>query len=416
MGNRIKKENLDLLLGYNKVLSRPEISDILGVTDSLARTYRGILDNYDILFQSEPEVSDNEIIVENVRIAKQKQKFQDSNRIERKSFREYARVENSVSEYVQELIQVFDENPYKIVGETHGLNDSAVGVIQLSDLHFNELIDIKTNKYDFVIASQRIQKLVFESKRYFGIHGIKDVFVFLTGDLMNSDRRLDELLAMATNRSKATFISVQIIENMIVDLNKDFNVHVAGVVGNESRISKDYNWNNDIISDNYDFTIFNVLRYKLKDVNGINFLGLSDKHEEVVSVAGKNFLLIHGHQIGKDISKDISKLVRKYAQIDVDIDFVIFGHIHEAMMSDFYSRSASLCGSNSYSESALLLISRASQNIFLVFKADRIDGIKVDLQDTSGYSGYETKTWQDAYNPKSLEKAQKRETILRITI
>lgn len=49
MGNRITKENLDLLLGYNKKLSRSEISSILGVTDSLARTYRGILDNFDLI-------------------------------------------------------------------------------------------------------------------------------------------------------------------------------------------------------------------------------------------------------------------------------------------------------------------------------------------------------------------------------
>lgn len=416
MSVKVTKENIDLLLGYNEKLTRERIAQILGLPEGYARVYKAIVDNYDIITQDSVVSSDSEIVSENVKIAKQKQRYQDSNRIERKSFREYARVENAVSEYVKELVDVFDDNPYKVIGTTHGSNSSAVGVIQLSDLHFNELIDIKTNKYDFTIASKRLQKLVFESKRYFKVHGIKDVFVFLTGDLMNSDRRLDELLAMATNRSKATFISVQIIENMLVDLNKNFNVHVAGIVGNESRISKDYNWNNEIISDNYDFTIFNVLRYKLKHTIGINFLGLSDKHEEVIDVNGKNFLIIHGHQIGKDVSKDVSKLIRKYAQQDVDIDFTIWGHLHEAMMSDTYARSSSLCGSNSYSEDALLLIGRSSQNIYVVFESDRIDGIKVDLQDTTEYSGYDTKDWQDAYNPKSVDKLRKSETVLRITI
>lgn len=414
MANRIKKENLDLLLAYSESLSRGRIQEILNISESDARMYKAIVDNYDLLVS--PEYSDNEIIEENVKIAKQKQRYQDSNRIERKSFREYARVENAVSEYVKELVGVFDENPYRITGQTHYPNNSAVGVIQLSDLHFNELIDIKTNKYDFTIASKRLQKLVVEASRYFAVNNVKDVFLFLTGDLMNSDRRLDELLAMATNRSKATFISVQILENMIMDLNKKFNVHIAGIVGNESRISKDYNWNNEIISDNYDFTIFNVLRYKLKHLMGVEFLGLSDKHEEVIEVNGKNFLIIHGHQIGKDVSKDVSKLIRKYAQQDVDIDFTIWGHLHEAMMSDTYARSSSLCGSNSYSEDALLLIGRSSQNIYVVFESDRIDGIKIDLQDTTDYSGYGTKDWQDAYNPKSVDKLRKSETILRITI
>lgn len=62
MGNRIKKENLDLLLGYNKKLSRSEISDILGVTDSLARTYRGILDNFDLIDAIKPK-EENRVLV-----------------------------------------------------------------------------------------------------------------------------------------------------------------------------------------------------------------------------------------------------------------------------------------------------------------------------------------------------------------
>lgn len=62
MGNRITKENLDLLLGYNKKLSRSEISSILGVTDSLARTYRGILDNFDMLDTTRP-TEENRVLV-----------------------------------------------------------------------------------------------------------------------------------------------------------------------------------------------------------------------------------------------------------------------------------------------------------------------------------------------------------------
>ena len=104
-----------------------------------------------------------------------------------------------------------------------------MGVIQLSDLHFNELINIKSNQYDFNIASKRLQKLAREARKYFLVNGVTDIFLTLTGDLMNSDRRLEELMAQAVNRSKATFVAVQILENMIVDLNQHFNVHIAGV-------------------------------------------------------------------------------------------------------------------------------------------------------------------------------------------
>ena len=126
--------------------------------------------------------------------------------------------------------------------------------------------------------------------------------------------------------------------------------------------------------------------------------------------------MLHGNQLSKDVTKDVSKLIAKYAQIDIPIDFVIWGHLHEAMIADRYARSSSLCGSNNYSEDALLLSGKASQNIYLVFEEDRIDTIKVDLQDTTNYPGYDNKDWQDAYNPKSIEKLHRQETILRITI
>lgn len=410
----LNKELLERIIADESITSRDVISDKYELSDRVAGYYWFIAKNIGAI--SELFSTDDELVEQNVRYKKQQQKFQDYNRIERKSFREYARVENAVAEYVQKLIDVFENNPYKTTGILHTSSDKAVGVIHVSDVHFNELIDINSNKYDFSVASKRFYKLVHEATQYFLMQGVTDVFMLLTGDLMNSDRRLDELISMATNRSKATFISVQILENAIMHLNQQFNVHIAGVVGNESRVGKDYNWSNDMVSDNYDFVIFNILRYKLQDVKGVSFLGLSNKHEEVVEVNGKNFLLVHGHQIGKDISKDVSKLIRKYAQMDIDIDFLIWGHLHEAMIADLYARSSSVCGSNNYSEDALLLVSRASQNVHIVFSKDRIDSIKVDLQNTDGYEGYNTNDWNDAYNPKSLDKARRHETILRIVV
>ena len=410
----LDKNLLRAVLGDNKMTSRATVSEKYDISDREAGYYWFIKQNTEGL--SDVFVTDAELLEQNVKYQKQKQKFQDFNRIERKSFREYARVENAVSEYTEALVDVFKNNPYKPDGKKHESQGEVIGVLQLSDLHFNELINISTNKYDFTIASKRTYKFVVEAMMYFDIHNVTDVFVMGTGDWLNSDRRLDELVAMATNRSKATFIGAQIIENVIMHLNQKYNVHIAGIVGNESRMGKDYNWNQELVSDNFDFTIFNILRHKLKGVKGVTFLGISDKHEEVVAVGDNNFLLIHGHQIGKDISKDLSKLIRKYSQQDITIDYTIWGHLHEAMLSDNYSRSASLCGSNSYSEDALLLVGRASQNIYLSFKGNRIDAIKIDLQDTDGYAGYDTKDWEDAYNPKSVDKTRTRETVLRITI
>ena len=105
-------------------------------------------------------IEDIGLIKENVKLAKQKQSFQDLNRIERKAFREYARIENAVSKYTNELVKIFDNYELSKLTLTHEQSSSAVGVIQFSDVHFNELVDLEHNKYDFTIASKRCKYFV----------------------------------------------------------------------------------------------------------------------------------------------------------------------------------------------------------------------------------------------------------------
>ena len=123
--------------------------------------------------------------------------------------------------------------------------------------HFEIGEDI--NLMDFEIASKRCKHFVKKATKYFKAFGVTNILVAMTGDLLNSDRRLDELLNMATNRAKATFLAVDILQQVIMDLNSNFNVSVAMVTGNESRVKKDWGWSKTLASDNYDFTIFKTL-------------------------------------------------------------------------------------------------------------------------------------------------------------
>jgi hypothetical protein len=363
--------------------------------------------------------ADKEIITESVRLSKQKQRFQDLNRVERKTFREYARIENAVEEYTKELVDVFKKNPIQIATVKHDFvkPDSSIGVFQLSDTHFNELVELDSNKYDFVIASKRLQKYVDDAIVYFSSQNIGTVLVAMTGDLLNNDKLLDKLLSNATNRSKATFLAVQILENVIIDLNRYFNVSVASVTGNESRVGKDIGWQHQIASDSYDLTIYGILEYHLKNKEGISFIG-GDSLTKVVDVCGYNWLLIHGHQTGFNgsVTQAISKLCRMYADKGIIIRYVIFGHIHEALIADTYARCSSLVGANSYSEDGLMLTSRASQNLYIQHRNGNIDGVKVDLQNFDGYEGYPIQKELEEYNAKSASKLWKNEVIFKVVI
>ncbi len=355
-----------------------------------------------------------ELLTENVKLAKQKQSAQDLNRIERKAFREHARVENAVSKYTKELTKIFDKNDLSELTIKHRSSNKAVGVIQFSDVHFNELVELEHNRYDFSVASQRARDFIERAIKYFSTAGVKNIVVALTGDLLNSDRRLDELLAMATNRSKATFLAVDILQQGILHLNKHFNVTVLSVSGNESRVKKDWGWGDLIATDNYDYTIFKTLEYLFKD-SAIKFIE-GDPLEMVVEVAGQNLLCMHGNgSIKSGIESSINQIVGRYKMRGIGIDYVIFGHIHSARVGDNFSRSSSMVGANDYSERALNLSGRASQNCYVFYNNGNRDGIKIDLQNTIS-EGYNIDSSLASYNAKSAGKLNQGKTVFKVVV
>jgi predicted phosphodiesterase len=352
------------------------------------------------------ELADKDIIETNVRLAKQKQRHQDLNRIYNKSFREHARVENAVEEYNHQLVKLLKENQFKTVTK----DTKGAMIVHVADTHFNELVDLDCNKYDFEVASKRLQKFAHHVKRYAEFYNVNNILVAITGDLMNSDRRLDEKLAMSSNRAKATFLGVHLLKHFIVDIGRNKNVSVACVTGNESRVAQELGWVDIVASDNYDFTIFEILKLLLPDVEFIS----GNPNELVIKVAGQNVLMMHGHQLGKMDSTRIAKVISKFSRKNIEINFLICGHLHEACISDFWARSSSLVGANAYSENALNLSSRASQNIYILTEDGRHD-IRIDLQD-SDFEGYDISLELASYNAKSLSKTRQKQTIFEIII
>ncbi len=356
-------------------------------------------------------IADKDIVEYNIRLAKQKQKFQDLNRIERKSFREGTRQENALIEYNTEIIKLLKRESLKTKLSKKKHNTEAAIVVQIADTHFNELVELESNKYDFDIASKRLQKYAYKVKEYVKFHKANKVLICITGDLINSDRRLDEKLSMATNRAKATFLGVHLLKHFILDINEIAEVQVCCVTGNESRVNFELGWVDMVASDNYDFTIFEMLRLLLPDINFLR----GDALELVVEINGKNMLVIHGHQLGRMDSNQVGKVISKYSAKGVIIDFIICGHLHETMIRDNIARSASLVGSNAYSENALNLSGTAAQNIYC-FTDDGRHDVRIDLQETNGWDGYNIKEELFAYNAKSAQKTHKKETIFKIII
>jgi predicted phosphodiesterase len=382
-------------------VGRKQIAKTFGVSESVARVLCLVRDHREDI----SEVLAVELIESNQKYKAEKQKFQDTNRLERKTWRDDIRLYNALNESNKELLNVFKRHSLEIKTQSHVKHNGVpMGLIVSSDLHGNELVNLSVNKYDFTIMSKRVQKHVKKTIQYYKNNGVTDIVFAMTGDMLNSDRRDDEKAVMATNRSCAQFLVSEILINAILELNQHFNVFISYVDGNESRVNKDLGFEDLIASDTYDTSIFNIIRRILKDKDGIEFdnrLGA----KKIVNINGHNVLLIHGHQgFGKDPHTALTKLVAQYSKQGIAIRFVVFGHIHEAYITEMFMRSSSTVGANAFSEDGLNLTSRASQNSALIYPDGSIDGMMIDLQNTDGYDGYPIQNELEMYNAKSVSK------------
>lgn len=338
--------------------------------------------------------ADQEIIDENHRLAAGRQYQMDRNRIERKAFRETIRVQNVAQELSDKLNERLDTFQFSKAPEPrHEGRAPRYGVIQFSDCHINEIVrGLTGNEFDIEIASKRIRKHVERSIRIFDAYEVNHVLVAFTGDILNSDRRLDEVLNAAAPRANAILLAVDIFQQAIQHLAQDFEVTVASITGNESRIGEHIHWDDFLALDSFDITIHNMLKRLFLNYPGVKFIPIGNPLESVVNLGGFNLLLVHGHGhkgLARNPENEVSHIKSRYASHGVTIDYVICGHIHSAYVSDMFSRSSGLPGSNAYSDRALNLNGRSSQNCYVVHEDKSIDAFKIDLQVVADQPGYE---------------------------
>ena len=134
----------------------------------------------------------------------------------------------------------------------------------------------------------------------------------------------------------------------------------------------------------------------------VAFPELQNHVNDVVKLPnGFNVLLTHGTFFKNSPDRSLPKIVQNYTLRSIPIHMALCGHIHSAAVGDIVSRSASLCGGNSYSTNDLGCASRASQNIYIINDDLGYDGIKIDLQNTDGYAGYNIIPELEKYNVRS---------------
>jgi hypothetical protein len=265
-----------------------------------------------------------------------------------------------------------------------------------------------------------VRKLTDYAKYKFDSLGMSKIVVKSTGDLVNSDRRFDEKIHMATNRVKASFVAYELIRAMLLDLAHHFDkVLFVGVTGNESRVDEELGWSELMMTDNYDFSIYRQLFYQFENNARIHVPKQESYVEYILEIAGNTCLVTHGHQrtlSGGDVEKGVIQMVGKWAARGYNIDHIFFGHKHYSRAGDHFTRNASLPGANAYSNNALQLITKAAQMLHTFYENKDIYTERVSLDNIEGVTPYPYDRDLEAYNAKSLLKTKPGRTIFQIKI
>lgn len=415
--DKLEENNLDTTPVYKLYKKYEEMFDTGIGQDSYKRKVRKCrqeldLDTFDVDYISDEQKDDYLI-----RQQAQRQKLLDVNNHERKLNRENFRLHNSLEELFEEYINKLSEvklNSFKLK-EYKSHKKSKVGIIQISDTHFNELIESTDltcdNYYDFFVASKRLKKLADRSIEEFKNKNIKDCYIFLTGDLVNSTRRLSEQLAQCTSLVSASILATHLLVQFITYINVvgKCNVKVSHVVGNESRLDDFMDHSDMLASNNWDFLIFNNLKIIFENNNkqkGIKFIKPTHLAENLVQMEnGFNVLLVHGHNLRGKEQDAVRKLISKYALKGIKIHMVLYGHYHNSSIGDLVSRCGSLCGANSFSDLNLNFMTRASQNIYFVDIEEMCyEGLKIDLHNTDKYKGFDIIEKLEEYNVRNTKE------------
>jgi len=339
-----------------------------------------IVRDFSKLEEDEYDLEKEELIQLLLKTKRQLQRSTDTLRIERKAWR----LENRKEQHALNLLDdILAEVPKCKIEKTNNIikiyNNSII--IQLSDLHIGEVVELHDNKFNFEIAKKRLTELFNEAISFANKFNTNNITILFTGDTINLDSHMDKKITNEASRSKALIKAFEILSSCIdMLIDKKFYVSIGGIVGNEGRLNgyEKFSSVDEIALDNFDYLLFNMINARFS--KQIKLINNCDSTECMVNINGKNIILVHGDKIKhNDLHNETIKLKQRwYEKTGVMADYVLLGHIHSHRVEPTFARSGSLVGANSYSDNGLNIPSSvASQNILII--NDRIMAIPITL-------------------------------------
>jgi predicted phosphodiesterase len=332
------------------------------------------------------EQEDNEYLLKsNQQLRKQLQNIRDCNNLLRAEQRHLYRFDDIMSkihEAMQEISKSYTERfPVPIIDIEAITND--VYIIQISDTHFNQVVELNHNQYNLKIAKERLTKLFTKHLCELKRRNINNVVIAFTGDLVNLAKLKEQYLTNELpSRIEATIRGFETLSEQIDRLIEEgIKLSFVACVGNEARLDMFEKLGNvdSIVRDNFDYMLFQQL--KARYGRNCYFINEGDCLEQVFKIKDKNILIVHGDKLNhSNLSKTVSTIRDKYMNnYKVYVDYIIIGHLHSTLIGDGFARSSSIVGASEYSYNGLNLSGNDISQLAHIIYDDEIVSIRVGV-------------------------------------
>jgi predicted phosphodiesterase len=256
----------------------------------------------------------------------------------------------------------------------------ATGVLLLSDLHLDEVVDLHEmdgiNEYNRAIANERLERIINATVDLLhtyvsGVH-YDGLVVPLLGDNITGVIH-DELERTNEAPPSASIVHwVPIIASALTYLADEFGrLYVPCVDGNHDRFYKKTPKKQRAES-SLAWVIYNWLADHLRDDDRITF-GISTSPEQLIDVYDTTLLLSHGDGfrsaggVGGLYPSLLKWLLRKhdlYSQTKRDFDIACIGHWHQDLYGQDFVVNGSPKGYDEYAKDGGFKFAKPSQQLF----------------------------------------------------
>lgn len=332
---------------------------------------------------------------------KEVDKVKHENKVIKKELKYYKENDVKDEKLLEVLSNVVEEyTPFKFNPpyiNKNNFNSDSEAAVQLSDWHFDELVDYEQmlgiNEFSVAIAKKRIDKLFKNIVKNSQIFGITTINLLMLGDMISG-----ELHDLAENNELKLIESILQLSDYtaqhIRNLTKYFDkIKILGLVGNHSRTHQKPRYKNKQ-KENYEYLLYEVIKREVKKFATFDLPGSYMKLHEIQDIP---FLSLHGdiirggnglNAIPGNLSRDISLLAGTLGKSGKRFDYVNMAHFHSSNITKAFQgakiiMNGSLIGANEFSLGALKKGEEPIQNYYIVQKGVGvrfIDEIKLDVR------------------------------------